>query len=87
MIQFILLKFYTWERRYKTSLGTFRCIKIKPVVLTGTVFKDPYPVTVWITDDKNKMPILAKSEILVGSVKFELIKYKDIKNPLLSRLR
>lgn len=64
-----------------TSIGKVRCIKIKPQVLTGSVFKDPYPVILWVSDDKNKIPIKAESEILVGKVKLELINYSGLKNP------
>jgi len=70
-----------------TRMGTFRCLRFKPMVLTGTIFSQPYPMTLWISDDKNKIPILAESGILVGSVKFELIKYSGLRNPLSSRLK
>lgn len=65
----------------KSSLGKIKCIKIKPQVLTGSVFKDPYPVVLWVSDDKNKVPIMAESEILVGKVKIELVNYSGLKNP------
>lgn len=64
-----------------TSIGKVRCIKLKPQVLTGTVFKDPYPVLLWVSDDKNRVPVMAESEILVGKVKLELINYSGLKNP------
>jgi hypothetical protein len=62
------------------GIGKVKCIKLKPQVLTGTIFKDPYPVLVWVSDDKNKIPIIAESEILVGKVKLELINYSGLKN-------
>jgi hypothetical protein len=70
-----------------TSIGKIRCIKIKPQVLTGTVFKDPYPVILWVSDDKNKIPVKAESEILVGKVKLELINYSGLKNPFTSMVK
>jgi hypothetical protein len=60
--------------------GTFHCLKFKPMVATGNVFKDPYPMTLWISDDKNHIPILAESAIIVGSVKLELIKFSGLAN-------
>ncbi len=69
-----------------TSVGKVRCIKIKPQVLTGTVFKDPYPLVLWVSDDKNKIPIKAESQILVGKVKLELIGYSGLKNSFSSLL-
>jgi len=72
---------YMGKETIKTGMGKIRCIKLKPQVLTGNVFKDPYPVTLWVSDDKNKIPILAESAILVGKVKLELIGYDGLKNP------
>lgn len=71
---------YLGKETIRTNIGKVRCIKIKPLVLTGTVFKDPYPVLLWVSDDKNKVPVLAESEILVGKVKMEIIGYTGLKN-------
>ncbi len=75
---------YLGKETINTSFGKVRCIKLKPQVLTGNVFKDPYPVTLWVSDDKNKIPILAESQIIVGKVKLELIEYAGLKNPFSS---
>jgi hypothetical protein len=64
------------------ELGTFRCLHFKPMVVTGAVFSQPYPMDLWISDDKNHIPILARSAVIVGSVKMELVKYNRLKNPL-----
>lgn len=66
----------------ETELGIFRCLAFKPMVATGEVFSNPYPMTLWVTDDENKLPVLGKSAVLVGSVKMELIKYSGLKNPV-----
>jgi hypothetical protein len=65
-----------------TDLGTFHCLKFRPMVATGNVFSQPYPMDIWVTDDKNRMPVLAKSAVVVGSVKLELIDYKGQANPV-----
>jgi len=64
------------------ELGTFQCLHFKPMVVTGAVFSQPYPMDLWISDDQNHIPILAKSAVIVGSVKLELVKYKGLKNQL-----
>ncbi len=68
------------------ELGTFRCLRFKPMVATGNVFSQPYPMDLWITDDKNHLPVLAKSAVIVGSVKLELISFSGLANPLESLL-
>ena len=69
-----------------TRVGRFKTLRFKPQVLTGDVFSQPYPMTLWISDDKNKIPILAQSGIIVGSVKMELTGYEGLKNPLSSKI-
>ncbi len=65
----------------KTSMGKIRCLKLKPMMVKGATFKDDYPMTLWVSDDANKIPILAESEVIVGSVKLELISYSGLVNP------
>lgn len=78
--------YYQGKDTITTSLGTFRCLKFKPKVLTGNVFKEAYPMTMWVTDDENKIPIFAKSGVLVGTVKLELINFKNLKNNIEAKL-
>ncbi len=78
---------YDGREDIKIGLGTFKCLRFKPMVLTGTVFSQPYPMTLWVSDDKNRVPILAESGILVGSIKMELIKYNNLKNSLSSKIK
>ena len=64
-------------RREKISVtaGTFDCIVVEPLLQTVGVFKHEGKLTVWLTDDRLRMPVLMKSKILVGSVSAELTKY------------
>jgi hypothetical protein len=62
--------------------GDYRCMKFVPVVQEGRIFKDSEDLQVWITDDKNKIPILAKASILVGSIKMEMVEHEGLRNPL-----
>lgn len=73
--------------RIKTRLGTFNTLRFKPMVLRGKVFSQPYPMTLWISDDKNRVPLLVESGLVVGSVKLELSEYNGLRNPLTSKIR
>ena len=66
----------------KTDFGKMACMKFKPRVAVGEVFADPYPMEMWVTDDKNKIPVLMKSAVFIGSVKIELIEYRGLRWPL-----
>lgn len=69
-----------------TKLGSFRCIAFRPMVATGYAFDDPYPITVWITDDENRLPILIESEQSVGRARVELISYSGLANPITAKM-
>ena len=71
----------------ETSLGKFRCLRFKPMVAQGEIFQEPYPMTLWVTDDRNKAPILGKSAVIVGSVKIELVKIEGLKYPMEARIK
>jgi len=77
---------YLGKEVVKTKAGKFRCLKFKPMVATGKVFSNPYPMILWVTDDKNRLPILVESAVSVGSVKAELISFKGLANPAEAKL-
>lgn len=71
----------------KSYLGLFSCLKFKPMVLVGPVFSEPYPMTVWVTNDKNRIPVRVESKVLVGKVKIELSSFSGLSNPLTAKLK
>lgn len=77
----VKIKFIARET-IKTNLGTFKCLKFRPVIQKGRVFKNEEDLNVWISDDKNHIPILGQAEVLVGSIKMELTSYSGLANPL-----
>lgn len=74
------------REQLKTELGTFNCLKFKPMVIKGEVFSEPYPMELYITDDLNRLPVMVKSAVIVGSVKMELVSYEGLKNPFSSKV-
>lgn len=64
-----------------TKFGNVRCLKFRPYVQAGRVFKENESLTVWITDDENKMPIRIKASLVVGALKADLDEYKGLSNP------
>jgi hypothetical protein len=55
------------------------------MLLEGRVFKEEEGMTVWVTDDKNRIVVRAEAEILVGSIKMDLKGYSGLANPLSSK--
>lgn len=60
--------------------GSFKCIKFKPLLIEGTLFKEGEGMVVWVTDDKNKVPVYIETPIVVGSIKVRLKEYVNLRN-------
>ena len=73
---------YMGKETIKTRTGKYRCMHFRPAVIEGNIFKDDDDLEVWITDDKNQIPVLAEAKILVGSIKMELTGYEGLANPI-----
>ena len=71
----------------ETKMGKFRCLKFKPMVAQGEVFDEPYPMTLWVTDDRNLVPVLGSSAVIIGSIKLELIEAEGLKYPMEAKLK
>ncbi len=71
----------------KTKWGKILCLKIAPMMASGEVFSDSYPMHVYVSDDKNHVPIMAESKIVVGSVKMELIEYGGLMSTLKVKIK
>ena len=63
-----------------TKFGKIKCLKIKPYVESGRVFKERESLTVWVTADKNRIPIKIKADLLVGSIRADLNAFKSLNN-------
>ncbi|MDO4763922.1 MAG: DUF3108 domain-containing protein [Flavobacteriaceae bacterium] len=73
-----LLKVVGIEEK-KTKFGKIECLKIIPSVQSGRVFKDKEGVTMWITNDKNLIPVEIKAKLLVGALKASISDYSNVK--------
>lgn len=63
-----------------TEFGKIRCLKFRPLVQSGRVFKEQESLTVWVSDDENKVPIRIKASLAVGSLKADLEAFKGLKH-------
>ena len=75
---------YEGKETVKTRYGKFRAIKFKPLLLKGTIFEGGEKMTVYVSDDRNKIPLRIESPLLVGSVKVDMMSYDNLRYPLTS---
>jgi hypothetical protein len=73
---------YIGNEDVNTKFGTVPCMVFRPLVQSGRVFKEQESLTVWISDDDNKVPISIKASLAVGSLKADIDGVKGLKYPL-----
>ena len=65
----------------KTKFGKVKALKFRPMVQAGRVFKEQESLTIWISDDENKIPLLIKASLAVGSLRADLDQFKGLAHP------
>jgi hypothetical protein len=66
----------------KTKYGKIRCYRFDPVVEPGRMFESEDDMTIWISADRNLIPVKVKFNLVVGSLRMELSQYSNLKYPL-----
>lgn len=78
---------YAGKENIDIDLGKFRCIKIIPLLKMEGVFNEEDPMVLFVTDDKNRIPLYGESELKVGSIRLELLEYENLRNYFSSIIR
>jgi len=75
---------YLGKETIKTRYGKFHAIKFKPLLVKGTIFEGGEKMTVWVSDDPNHFPVRIESPIAVGSIKVDMMGYRNNRYPVSS---
>jgi Protein of unknown function (DUF3108) len=78
---------YMGKETIKTRYGKFNAIKIRPLLIKGTIFEGGEKMTAWLSDDPNHVLLRAESPIAVGSIKVDMMGYKNLRYPLSSLIK
>jgi hypothetical protein len=73
---------YGGKATVKTKLGKFNCLKFTPMLQEGRIFKAEEDMTIYVSDDKNHIPVSIQADILFGSIKADLSDYKNLVYPI-----
>ena len=71
---------YLGKEILKTKYGKVECHKFRPYVESGRVFKEQESLSLWVSNDENKIPIRIKADLAVGSIKADLDGYAGLKH-------
>jgi hypothetical protein len=73
---------YMGKERIKTEFGKINAIKLVPVMPDNEVFDGGKSISVWISDDNNKIPLRMEARMLVGAVAVDLMHYEGLKSDI-----
>lgn len=68
----------------KSEIGKVECYKFLPVTEVGRAFENEDDMEIWISRDKNRIPIKIKFKLAVGSFTCDLEKYRNLNYPFTS---
>ena len=75
---------YMGKEKIKTRYGKFNAIRIKPLLIKGTIFEGGEKMNAWFSDDPNHLLLRVESPIAVGTIKVDMMKYENLRYPLTS---
>ena len=67
-----------------TKFGNVKAAIFRPLVSSGRIFKEKESVTVWVSDDDNKIPLRIKASLSVGSLRADLNEYSGLNYNLIT---
>lgn len=65
--------------------GKFDLIKFSPQLIAGNVFKEGDEMTVWVSADRNRIPVQIESPLTVGSIRVVLNDFEGLKHPFTAK--
>ena len=74
------MKFLGYED-IKTKFGIVSCYKFRPYIESGRIFRDSESLSLWVSNDKNKIPIKIEADLRIGSIEADLEEFRSLKFP------
>ncbi len=71
---------YLGKEVLKTKFGKVECHKFRPYVQSGRVFKEQESLSLWVSNDRNRIPIRISADLAVGAIKADLDGYNGLKH-------
>ena len=71
---------YLGKEVINTKYGKVECLKFRPLVQSGRVFKEQESLSLWVSNDENRIPIRIKADLAVGAIKADIEGYNGLKH-------
>src|SRR5690606_38700374 len=76
---------YKGTETVTTKAGKVKAIKLVPKMPKNDLFKGENAVAVYLSDDRNKIPVLIEAQMFVGALKVDLYEYKNLKHKFVAK--
>lgn len=73
---------YKGKESIKTDFGRINAIKLAPIMPENGLFEGENSIRLWLSDDKNRLPLKIQADMFVGAVEVDLKGYKNLKYPI-----
>ena len=66
------------REQLQLPIGTFKTLKVQPILHEASIFQKKGEMFVWLTDDAQHVPVQMRSTIMIGTVEAQLIEAKGV---------
>jgi hypothetical protein len=73
---------YKGKEQIKTSFGKINAIRLAPIMPENGLFSGENSIRLWLSDDRNHLPLKIQADMFVGAVEVDLKGYKNLKYPI-----
>ena len=73
---------YKGKEKLKTPFGKIVALKLVPVMPDNKVFDGENSISLWLSDDSNRIPLKAEANMFIGRAVIEISKYENLRKDL-----
>jgi hypothetical protein len=73
---------YKGKEQIKTDYGRINALRLAPIMPDNGLFEGENSIRLWLSDDKNKLPLKIQADMFVGAVEVDLKAYRNLKYPI-----
>jgi hypothetical protein len=65
------------REKLKTKVGDYDTFVMSPIMPKNSFFRGKNPIKAWISDDKLRIPLKVKAELIIGSIEVDIRSYEN----------
>lgn len=73
---------YKGKEAVSTKIGKIPCYKLVPIMPVNKLFDGENSITVWISEDGNKIPVKIQAKMFIGHTGIELSEFRGLRNQI-----